>query len=84
MARRLNTLAKVINESSRGFSATVVPGRSNTDRKVGRLRIPGKGREGNRLIVKNKKGQVVFDHNSAEPYRTNADVESWMQEVGIE
>ena len=56
----------------------MVPGYCNTDRKVGRLRAPGKGRRGNRLIVQDDAGKVVLDHNSAETYRYNGEVEYWL------
>lgn len=78
MARRLSTIAKDINDNCDGFTAEIVRGYCNTDRKVGRLRWPGKGREGNRLIVRNANCEVIFDHNAAETYRTNAEVEEWL------
>jgi len=50
-----------------------------TDRKIGRLRWPGKGRYGNRLIVRDEATQLVLlDHNAAETYRSNDEVESWL------
>jgi len=79
MARRLSTLAKEINKLP-GFKARIERGYCNTDRKVGRLRVPGKGREGNRLIVEFE-GRVVFDHNAAETYRHNQEVENWLESV---
>lgn len=78
MARRLSTIAKDINDNCDGFTAVIERGYCNTDRKIGRLRWPGKGREGTRLIVRNANGKVVFDHNAAETYRTNAEVEAWL------
>ena len=79
MARRLKTIAKWINENVPELNATVQPSTYSTDRKIGRLRWPGKGRKGNRLIVTRKRGDVVIiDHNSAETYRTNAEVEEWL------
>jgi len=83
MARRLKTLAKEINDTLPGYTAEIVQGYCNTDRKIAgtRLRWEGKGREGNRLIVKNSKGEVVFDHNSAETYRCNEEVEEWVKYV---
>ena len=80
MARRLKTLAKEINKLP-GYTAEIVRGYCNTDRKIGRLRSPGKGRYGNRLIVKNKEGKVVLDHNAAETYRTNEEVEEWLRKM---
>lgn len=67
---RLATIAKLINQKVPGFRAEIVEGYCDTDRKIGRLRHPGKGRYGNRLVVRNEHGEVVLDHNSAETYRT--------------
>lgn len=78
MARRLKTLATAINRNLPHLKAEIVEGYCNTDRKVGRLRWPGKGRYGNRLIVKHRKtDEVVLDHNSVETYRNNKEVEDW-------
>ena len=81
LAPRLKTLAEKINADGR-FTATIERGYCNTDRhpKGVRWRIPGKGRRGNRLIVKDKlMGNVVLDHNSAETYRYNGEVVEWMR-----
>ena len=79
-ARRLKVLAAIINASGK-FTAEVVRGYCNTDRhpKGVRWRIPGKGRVGNRIIVKDLQGVVVLDHNAAMTYRTNSEVEYWME-----
>lgn len=79
MARRLKAIATWINENMPGYRAEIVEGYCNTDRKIGRQRWPGKGRYGNRLIVK-KGGAVVLDHNSAETYRSNDEVERWLKD----
>jgi hypothetical protein len=78
VARRLPTIARWINENVPELRARIESGYCNTDRKIGRLRWPGKGRTGNRLIVERKRGGVVLDHNAAEAYRTNAEVERWL------
>ena len=79
--RRLKTLAKEIERLFPDLKAEIVKGYCNTDRKIGRLRSPGKGREGNRLIVRQRvSGGVVLDHNSAETYRTNEEVEDFIQQ----
>lgn len=79
MARRLLTIAKWINENLPELRAHVEEGHCNTDRKIGRLRWPGKGRTGNQLLVYRKVDKVkVLDHNSAETYRSNAEVEYWL------
>lgn len=80
-APRLKKLAEIINASGR-FTAKIERGYCNTDRhpKGVRWRIPGKGRHGNRLIVKDKLGGlVVLDHNAAETYRHNGEVVEWMR-----
>ena len=70
----------MINENMPGYTAEVVKGYCNTDRQVPgtRLRWPGKGRTGNRIIVK-KDGTVIFDHNGAETYRCNQEVMDWYE-----
>jgi hypothetical protein len=72
-APRLGTIAKWINANTT-LVATIERGFCDTDRKFkgSRLRWPGKGRWGNRLIVR-RGGIVVLDHNSAETYRYNAE-----------
>lgn len=83
MARRLKTIARVINDLPLGYQAEVVKGYCNTDRKIRgrRIRIPGKGRHGNRLIVRDRTGLVILDHNAADPYRQNYEVENWLEFV---
>ena len=80
MGRRLPTLAKWINANmaDKGYEAKIEGGYCNTDRKIGRLRCPGKGRTGNQLVV-TRYGTKVLDHNSAETYRTNQEAESWLE-----
>lgn len=79
-ARRLKIIAAWINEHVPALKAEVVVGYDSGDRKIGVLRSPGKGREGNRLIVTEKSsGKVIKDHNAAEAYRTNAEVEQWIK-----
>jgi hypothetical protein len=79
MARRLKTIADWINENVEGLTATVKREHYNTDRKVGRYRIPKKGRWGNAITVTNSKGREVLHHNSANGLRTNAHVEWWLE-----
>jgi len=79
-ARRLSQLAEVINGDKR-FTARIEKGYCNTDTQVAgtRFRRPGKGRRGNQLIV--MMGSVkVLDHNSAETYRSNYEVEAWVKQ----
>ncbi len=81
-ARRLPAIAKFINENfkNQGYEAVIKEGFCDTDRKIAgtRLRHPGKGRYGNKLVVK-KDGQEIFSHNAAETYRTNDEVERWIK-----
>jgi len=82
MARRLKSIARWINQFLDGYTARIITGYCNTDRKIPgtRLRVEGKGRYGNRLIVtKDSTGETVLDHNAAETYRCNEEVESWLQ-----
>lgn len=80
--RRLKTIAKDINENYPGLAAKIVRGYCDTDRKIPgtRLRWPGKGRAGNRLVVTDESGNVVLDHNAAETYRCNEEVEQWLRQ----
>jgi hypothetical protein len=80
MGRRLPTIAKWINANmaDQGYEAKIEGGYCNTDRPAGRLRIPGKGRTGNKLVV-TRYGTKVLDHNSAETYRHNSEVEYWLK-----
>ncbi len=79
-ARRLPTIAKWINENT-DHTAIIGIGHCNTDRDIPgtRLRHPGKGRWGNKLIVKTPKGAIAFEHNAAETYRMNYEVELWIE-----
>ncbi len=87
-ARRLKQIADEINEKFPLLVAKIEEGHCNTDRKIKgtRLRRPGKGRTGNRIIVRWRHlptldpRSVVFDHNSAETYRYNGEVEQWLRE----
>jgi len=82
MARRLATLARVINEEFPELFAKTYDSHCNTDRKVGRLRWAGQGRDGTNLVVTERStGQTVFSHNSAEPYRLNSEVEEFLEKL---
>ena len=77
--KRLKTLARFIEEHL-GLKTEIVEGYCNTDRHIPgtRLRHVGKGRYGNKLIIKDQKEKVVFEHNSAETYRYNGEVVDWI------
>lgn len=86
-APRLATIAKWINENTT-LAAEVCEGYCNTDRKIGRLRIPGKGIKGKELrVAKDDRTlrdavltgrNLLFQHNSAETYRSNHEVVCWL------
>ncbi len=83
MARRLPKIAEHINGSPQlGLRAVIEKGHYRGDRKPRGFRYitsPGKDRYGNRLKVWfQATGELVFDHNSAETYRSNDDVERWL------
>lgn len=88
MARRLKVIADWINANRPELRATIEEGYCNTDRQIGRLRSPGKGRHGNRIKVFRRKDKHVglmgpkplLDHNAAETYRSNDEVERWLSE----
>lgn len=71
----LKKMAQYVNEYlSPDYTAQVDIGESTTGRKVGRLWINRRTYSGNRIKIRNKKREVVLDHNSVETYRYNAEV----------
>jgi len=81
MARRLATIAKEINERIEGLTAEVVPGYTGIEHMPSgvRIRHPVRGKWGNRIIVRNSRGDVVLDHNGAEFYKRNGEVDFWLK-----
>lgn len=83
---RLSTLAKFIRETWPTLKVTLVPWTTSTDRKAGRLRIPGRGREGKLLTVQDPAQDphgfglhgVLLRHESGDPYRHNGEVCEWI------
>lgn len=71
-ARRysLKALARILEEAR--YLAVVESTVVNTDRKIGRLRRPGKGRKGLQLTVYRSTREPVLKHNNAETYRHRA------------
>ena len=55
---------------------------TDTDRKIRgtRLRRPGKGRYGTRILVQTEDGWTLLDHDNSETYRTTAEVRHWIEE----
>ena len=80
MARRLKTIAREINDTLPGYTASVTAERLDTDLKIGRIRYPRKGLLGNRLRVHDAKWREVFSHHTGDPYRNNEYVEEWLRE----
>ncbi len=80
-ARRLSTLAKVIQKLWPDLRVELGAGYCNTDRKPrgARYRMPGKGRTGARLQVFSGSARIL-DHNAAETYRDNMEVAHWVED----
>lgn len=56
----------------------------NTDRKIGRLRWPGKGRKGLRIMiwlvgVPFDPSNKIFEHTSSETYRRHREAREWVE-----
>ena len=92
-ARRLAAIAKWINDNLPEAEAKTEQGYCNTDRKIAGTRLihPGKGRHGTRIKVFLRKDYInagmsltgprpILDHNAAETYRRNDDVERWLKD----
>jgi hypothetical protein len=86
-ARRLKELAEAINKKYPMWEATIEKGYCNTDSQVAGTRFlrRGKGRTGNKLVVRWRHlyaidpTSKVFEHNAAETYRCNEEVERWLE-----
>lgn len=86
-APSLKQLAEFINEWLPKLEAKIVEGYCDTDRKIGRLRWPGKGRTGNKIVVEKRRGKrgryPFYEHNAADTYRHNGEVVRWIaKQVG--
>jgi len=79
---RLSALAELATAA--GYAAEVDHSFCSTDThyKGSRLRRPGLGREGNKLVLFDDSKRQLFSHNSAETYRKNVEVAEWLQNVG--
>ena len=64
---RLPNLVKLINAKVLGYSATMEKSFTSTDRKYAgqRYRFPGKGRNGNKVTIRNADGVPVMEHDSS-------------------
>ncbi len=74
----IKTLAAEIMERWPALKVRVERGHCNTDRMIGRLRWPGKGRYASHITVIDAYGKVILDHNNAQTYRTTDDVRRWI------
>ncbi len=88
----IRTLADEIRRRWPALLVTVEKSHANTDRQIGRLRWPGKGRDGTRIIVRDpaqmepprwgakptNEPMVLLDHDNAETYRRTDDVKRWI------
>lgn len=83
-APSLKQLAAFINEWIPHLEATVRSTTVSTDRNIAgtRLRHPGRGRQGNELVVEIKGAKPgyypFYSHNSAETYRHNGEAVEWV------
>lgn len=82
MKDTIKSLAKEIKQRWPHLDVRVERGYCNTDRPMGRLRRPGKGRHGSRIVVR-LEGVVLLDHNNAETYRRTSDVREWMERYAL-
>jgi hypothetical protein len=84
LANWINT-NKLVDDQGRRVEARVTNWRTNTDRKIGRLRWPGKGREGLLLEIWPvgsfwHPDQRLFRHESSETYRRHSEARQWVEE----
>lgn len=82
----IRRLAEEIRQLWPHLEVRVERWRADTDRKVGRLRWPGKGRDGSRLLVYDRKKdplRPIYDHKNSETYRCCADVRGWMERYAL-
>lgn len=82
----IKSLAAEIKRRWPNLDVRVERGHCNTDRKAGRLCIPGKGRWGTRIIVvdpsapfPSRELHPLLDHNNADTYRRTSEVREWME-----
>lgn len=86
----IKSLAAEIRALWPELDVRVERGYCDTDRKIPgtRLRRPGKGRWGSRIIVRDPAqptppfglGRMILDHNNAETYRTTSEVRAWIED----
>jgi predicted nucleic acid-binding Zn-ribbon protein len=90
----IRTLAAEIRQRWPELDVKVEASRANTDRKIPgtRLRRPGKGRAGTRIIVRDPRQRdetwmhlpvVLLDHDNAETYRRASEVRAWIEQYAL-
>lgn len=78
-------LAKLIEKRWPHLVVKVESWKSSTDRSIGRLRWPGKGRTGSRITVEQYdlnevyRFKTLLDHRNSETYRRLTEVVEWMR-----
>lgn len=83
-------LAKFINShklydtKGREVCAHIQSWTENTDRKIGRLRWPGNGRKGIKLViwpvgVPPWPSNALYEHTSSETYRRHSEAREWVE-----
>lgn len=80
-APSLDKMAAFIEAQFPDLRTEIEPSWCSTDQKIPgtRLRRPGKGRSGRKLkVFRRADGELIYAHNSAETYRRNAEVASWI------
>ena len=75
---------KLVDDQGRLVEARVDSWRTNTDRKIGRLRWPGKGRQGLLLEIWPVGAvfypdQRLFRHESSGTYRRHREAREWVE-----
>lgn len=79
LARWINA-KRLYNCVGQRVCARVSAGRVSTDRKIGRLRWPGKGRASLRLEiwVDGTPSAKLYEHESGETYRRHSEAREWV------
>lgn len=76
-ARRLTTLAAIINKSGLFTAAIEV---SDYVPPTGYKYIRHLAKPGNRLVVRKLTGEIALDHDAARPNTSNSTVEAWVRD----
>lgn len=73
--------SRLKSETGRPVRARVEPSYTNTDRMLGRLRRPGRGRRGLKLAILEHDDihRVLFEHDQSQTYRRHAEAREWIE-----